>query len=243
MTAGALKTRRLEARPPSTGARRAFTAPPAGRTRLFAAAERHSNRVRLLRAAILVAALGGVAMLMGIAIFDPFGPKTATFTFGSLGVDGTKITMDKPRLTGFRSDGKPYSLTAQKAVQDAKRPEIVELSGVEGEIGMADDQPMRLRANSGVYDTVGERMNLTHNVRISNARYDVRLSSANVEFKTGLYRSDEPVEVRIGEDTTILADKATAINSGEQLIFEGRMRTKIRPAEDRSEAARTGNKP
>ena len=114
-------------------------------------------------------------------------------------------------------------------MQDAKRPEIVELSGVEGEIGLADNEPMRLRADSGVYDTVGERMNLSHNVRIGNARYDVRLSSASVDFKTGLYRSDEPVEVKIGADTTILADKATAINSGEQLVFEGHVRTTIRP--------------
>jgi lipopolysaccharide export system protein LptC len=243
VTAGAANTRVLEARPHAASARRAFAAPPADRAREFAAAERHSARVRLLRTAILVGALGGVGMLAGIAVFDPFGPKTTSFTFGSLGVDGTKITMDRPKLTGFRNDGKPYSLHAQKAVQDAKRPEIVELSGVEGEIGMADDEPMRLRADSGVYDTVRERMDLTHNVRIGNARYDVRLASASVDFKTGLYRSDEPVEVRIGRDTTILADKATAINNGEQLVFDGRVRTTIRPAEDRTKGATTGDKP
>jgi lipopolysaccharide export system protein LptC len=232
VTAGAADTRVLEARPPPTAARRAFEAPPLDRAPQFAAAERHSARVRLARGAILVGALGGVAMLAAIAIFDPFGPRTASFTFGALGVEGTKITMDKPRLTGFRNDGKPYSLTAEKAMQEAKHPESVELRGVEGEIGMTDNEPMRLRADAGVFDTVGERMDLTHNVRIGNARYDARLSSASVDFKTGLYRSDQPVEVKIGADTTILADKATAINSGEQLVFEGRVRTTIRPADN-----------
>jgi lipopolysaccharide export system protein LptC len=145
--------------------------------------------------------------------------------------------MDKPKLTGFRNDGKPYSLTAEKAMQDAKRPETVELSGVEGEIGMADNEPMRLRADSGVFDTVGERMDLTHNVRIGNARYDARLSSARVDFKTGLYRSDQPVEVKIGADTRILADRAMAINSGEQLVFEGRVRTTIRATENTTSGA------
>jgi len=244
VTAGAANTRGLEARPRASAPRRAFASPPANRERAFAAALRHSARVRVLCRAILLGAAGGVAILAAIAIFDPFGPKTASFTFGSLGVEGAKIVMDKPKLTGFRGDGRPYALNAQKAVQDAKRPEIIELSGVDGEIGMADGEPMRLRADAGVYDTVGERMDLTRNVRIGNARYDVSLSSASVDFKTGLYRSNEPVEVRIGADTTILADKATAVNSGEQLIFEGRVRTSIRPAEDKTtKGAATGSKP
>ena len=228
MAAGAAQAGMTAPRPARGEGLRAASA-SASREKAFAAARRHSVRVRRLRGAILVGAVGGVAALVAIAIFDPFGPKTASLSFAALNIEGAKIAMDKPRLSGFRSDGHAYALTAAKALQDAKRPTIVELQSVDGEIAMAGDESLRMTADAGVYDSVRERMELTRNVRIANARYDVRMSSASVDFKTGLYHSDQPVEIRIGGDTRIVADRATAINSGEEMVFEGHVRTTIAP--------------
>ena len=58
------------------------------------------------------------------------------------------------------------------------------------------------------------------------------MRSADIDFKTGLYRSDEPVEVHLGEDTTIKADRASAENNGQVLIFEGRVKTRLVPKAD-----------
>ena len=35
--------------------------------------------------------------------------------------------MESPKLTGFRNDNRPYEVTATQALQDVKKPNIVEL--------------------------------------------------------------------------------------------------------------------
>jgi hypothetical protein len=66
-------------------------------------------------------------------------------------------------------------------------------------------------------------------VRIKNDRFTVLLRSARFDFKSGVYGSDDPVEVRAGDGTTIFADRAAALNHGQELTFEGHVRTKVVP--------------
>ena len=202
---------------------------PPHRERLFAEAKRRSRRVRFLRKAILVSVVGLVAAMIAIAVFDPFGPKSVSLSFSGLSIDGSKIAMAKPRLAGFRSDGQPYVLTAERALQDVKHPTVAELQKLAGDMGTAGGETMRLSADAGVYDSVAERMKLSGNVRIDNARFQVRLRSVDIDFKTGVYRTEEPVEVQMDEGASVFADRATARNNGQELIFEGRVRTTIIP--------------
>jgi lipopolysaccharide export system protein LptC len=208
--------------------RRMAIAPP-DRERLFAEARRRSGRVRLLRSAILISVFGAITAMIAIAMFDPFGPKSGSLSFSGLSVDRAKIAMAKPRLAGFRSDGQPYVLTAERALQDIKKPTVAELQHLVGDMGAAGGDTTRLAADAGVYDSVAERMKLTGNVKIENARFEVRLRSVDIDFKTGLYHSDEPVQVHMGAGTTVTADRATARNNGQELIFEGRVRTTVIP--------------
>jgi lipopolysaccharide export system protein LptC len=105
---------------------------------------------------------------------------------------------------------------------------------VSGEIGSTGGETTRLSADAGVYDSVAERMKLSNNVLIGGARFEVKLRSASIDFKTGIYQSDEPVEVHVGEGTTIVGDRATARNNGQEFIFEGHVRTLIIPPSDAS---------
>lgn len=233
MTAGADTLQRAAAAEQGrAGTRRLTIAAPADRETLFASARRRSAIVRLLRKAILVSVFGAAAAVVAIAVFDPFGPKFGSLSFSSLGIDGSKVTMAKPRLAGFRSDGQPYLLTAERALQDLKHPTVAELQNLTGDMGMAGGETSRLTADAGVYDSVAERMKLNGNVKIDGARFQVRLRSVDIDFKSGVYRSDEPVEVHMGAGTTVLADRATAQNNGQELIFEGRVRTTVIPQGD-----------
>lgn len=213
--------------PPVT--RRVGVAPPPNRERAFAKAKRRSARVRLLRHAILIGGLGAVAALVVAAFFNPFATRLGSLDLGALSVEGTKIVMERPKLAGFRSDGQPYTLTAVRALQDIKHPTVAELEKVTGEIGMAGGRPARLSADAGVYDSVSERMDLSKNVRIENDQFTVLLRSARFDFKSGVYQSDEPVEVQAGAGETIFADRASAAHNGQELTFEGHVRTKIVP--------------
>ena len=72
-------------------------------------------------------------------------------------------------------------------------------------------------------------MELSNNVRIANGRVNVLLRSAKFDFKSGAFRSDEPVEVRVSDGTTIVADRAFALNHGQELTFDGHVKTRIVP--------------
>jgi lipopolysaccharide export system protein LptC len=221
--------------PPSV-TRRIGVTPPPDRERAFAKAKRRSARVRLLRHAILIGGLGAIAALAAAAFFNPFATRLGSLNFSALSVDGTKIVMERPKLAGFRSDGQPYLLTAERALQDIKQPTVAQLEKVSGEIGMAGGEATRLSADAGVYDSMGERMQLSKNVRIENSRFTVLLRSARFDFKSGVYGSDEPVEVQTGDGATIFADRASALHNGQELTFEGHVRTRIVPHSGRERA-------
>jgi lipopolysaccharide export system protein LptC len=225
------------------GARRIAIAPPPDREQAFAHAIRRSGRIRLLRMVILISVLGGAAAMVGIAIFNPFAAKLGALSFSGLSLDGTKIMMARPKLAGFRSDGQPYSVTAEKALQDVKHPTIVELQRLTGNVGMAGGEMTQIRADSGVYDSLAQHMRLTGNVSIGNARFDVWLRTADIDFKTGAYQSDDAVEVHVGEETTIFSDRAWARDNGQELTFEGHVRTRMNAQADRAGAGAKGIPP
>jgi lipopolysaccharide export system protein LptC len=232
ITAGVTEADRTAPSSARAAARRIAIAPPPDRELAFAKAKRRSRRVKLLRAAILIGGLGAVAAMFGIAVLDPFAARLGSLGFGALSVEGTKVVMDRPKLSGIRSGGQAYLLTAERALQDVKHPAIVELEKVDGELGMAGGEATHLSADAGVYDSIGEHMELSKNVRIRNSRFDVFLQSAQFDFKSGAYGSDDPVEVRVSDGATIFADRAAARNNGQELTFEGHVRTRIVPQAD-----------
>jgi lipopolysaccharide export system protein LptC len=200
------------------------------RARAFAAATRHSARVRFLRVAILGGAVGAVVVLIAIALFDPFGRLAGSISIAGIGVDGTKVTMDHPRLAGFRKDGRAYLVNAQKAVQDVLHPTMVELHGIDADIALAEGGLAHLTANSGLYDSSKEHMDVSDDVRVKSPQYSIVLKSASVEFNSGHYFSKEPVTIVTSSGTTLAGDTITVIDNGKELTVEGHVKTMIPPA-------------
>jgi hypothetical protein len=98
-----------------------------------------------------------------------------------------------------------------------------------GDIGASGGEATHLISDEGVYDSVGEHMELSGNVQIKNGRSTVLLRTAKFDFKSGVYGSDDPVEVQAGDGTKIFADRASALNHGQEVSFEGHVRTRIVP--------------
>jgi lipopolysaccharide export system protein LptC len=207
------------------------------RLRAFAAARRHSRLVRFLRVAAPVGLVVGVAALIAGALVHPFRAKMGDLSIGAVSVEGSKITMGRPKLTGFRRDGSGYVVNAAKAIQDVTRPTLVELRDVDGDLGMADQTSLHITAAVGLYDSADQSLHLSQDVRIHNPNYDVKLVSANIDFKAGVYRSDEPVTVVMANGGTISADSALARDDGHELTFSGHVRSTF-PSEAGGEPAR-----
>jgi lipopolysaccharide export system protein LptC len=197
------------------------------RERAFAAARRHSRRVRAMRRGLeLAVVLGGVA-IAALALYRNFGRALSGATFEGVGFEGGRITMDKPHLTGARPGGGGYDITAVKAMQDPRRPGDVDLALIGGEIVTPDHESSRLTAGAGHYDGANETLDLSDDVRLANSRYRIFLHSVRIAFKSGDYVSQEPIKAQILPDATITADTFKARNGGAEATFEGHVRTLI----------------
>jgi lipopolysaccharide export system protein LptC len=195
------------------------------RRRAFAAAAAHTRLVRFLRLATPAAALLAVAAMIAFAVFDPFRHEIGGLSVSELSVDGSKIVMNHPRLTGTRKDGRGYVVNAVKAIQDVAHPTSVELKDIDGDVTMGDDSRLRVSAAVGHYDNVRQFLRLDQNVHLRSPSYDVTLSTADIDFKSGLYRSDQPVTVVTNNGATINADSAEARDNGAELTFTGHVRS------------------
>jgi lipopolysaccharide export system protein LptC len=215
------------------------------RGRAFEAATRHSARVRFLRVALLGGAVGTVVLLLGIALFDPFGRLAGSISIGGIGVDGTKVTMEHPRLAGFRKDGRSFLVNAHKAVQDVLHPTLVELHGIDADIALAEGGLAHMTANSGLYDSSKEHMDVSDDVRVKSPQYSIVLKSASVDFNSGHYVSNEPVTIVTNSGTTLVGDTITVLDNGKELTVEGHVRTMIPPdsAADETQAQLKGANP
>jgi lipopolysaccharide export system protein LptC len=193
----------------------------------FAAAARHSRRVRLIRVAILSSVAAGLLGLAG-ALFLGGRKQPEGLSLGSIGVEGSRVTMSLPKLTGFRSDLRPYEVTARAATQDLKTPTLIELQDLDARIGMGERGTGHVTSRTGRYDNVKETLRLEQDVVMRTDRgYELRLSEGDIDFKSGTLVSDKPVE-GVMNASSVRADRLRVTEGGRRLLFEGRVRTRLK---------------
>ncbi len=177
--------------------------------------------MRVLRYAIPVTIVFG---LTGATLATYFNParmlKSLPVNMDNLVVSGTKITMEKPRLSGFTKDQRAYEFIAEAASQDLTKPDFVELRNIDAKVAMEDNSTMKMTALTGLYDTKKETLKLEQQILLSSdTGYKGRLTEALVDVKTGNVTSEKPVELEVMQG--ILNAKRLAItNSGDVIRFE-----------------------
>jgi lipopolysaccharide export system protein LptC len=195
----------------------------AGLEARFAAAERHSRMVRILRIAVPAAVVLSLLAIVGVSVFNPFRmllPKLPV-DMGNLVVSGTKITMESPHLAGFSTDQRPYELWAKAAIQDLTDPDHVELQTLRAKMLMEDRSTVTMDARTGFFDSKQQQLDLRKDIFLqSSTGYEARLSQAWVDINKGTVTSDEHVDVKL-LNGTLTADKLRIYNSGEVVRFEG----------------------
>lgn len=188
-------------------------------------AMRHSRRVRALRRAIPVVCLAALAGPIAWGVISPFARVGLDVKVGPISVSGTKVTMEAPKLSGFKKDNKAYEVTAEQATQDIKAPTVVELSRLTARMEQEDKKSARLTSDWGRFDQSADTLELKGNVRVrTDNGYEADLASARVNVKTGDMVSAEPVTVR-SLTGRISAERAEMRDNGRHAIFEGRVRS------------------
>jgi lipopolysaccharide export system protein LptC len=189
--------------------------------RAIRSAARHSGRVRLLRVAV-PATVVLIVIAAGLAAwFNPLRLIKLPNVAGTLGISGTRITMQLPRLSGFTRDSRAYEMTAQTADQDLTRPDAVELKGIAARLQMQDRSTVEMSAAAGLYNTKADTVLLSNDIHLkSSSGYEVRLTEALVDMHSGHVTSQQPVEVKL-LNGVLNANGIEVVDSGNLIRFDG----------------------
>jgi lipopolysaccharide export system protein LptC len=202
-----------------------FELPIPERSGAIRRARANTARVKFLRIAIVGSCSIAALLLAFIVFFDPFGKLPQNVSIGGVGLDGTRVTIDSPKITGFRKDGRPYDVRATTGYKDILKPDVTELVGVDARVGMGDASTSRITAKTGVYDAAKESVFLKGAVRIKNpSGYDMRLITATMDFNAGSLATEDPVDVYLNA-STITADRMQITDNGHKISFAGHIKT------------------
>ncbi len=190
-------------------------------------ADRHSARVRFLRRAIIIGASVSVLVIGTIALFDPLKHLPVTISVASVKLNGTRVTMEEPKMTGYRKDGRAFEVVATSGIQDLLDTNVTDLIGVKAKIVMGDDSTARVTAGYGVQDSLHDTIKLRENVHIMNATgYEFFLKSMAMNFKSGDIVTEEPATLLVN-GMKIDADKMAISDNGHKVTFEGGVKSVI----------------
>ena len=190
--------------------------------RAFRAARRHSRMVRFLRVGLPVGIVVGLVALSLVTWLNPLRLLTALpVNVSDLVVSGTKITMEQPRVNGFTKDQRAYEFTARAAAQDLTKPDIVELNSINAKIEMEDKSTMTMVANTGVYDTKKEMLQLAGDILLTSSNGNTgKLTEATIDVRKGNVVSDKPVELEMLQGI-LNANRLEVVDSGTLVRFHG----------------------
>jgi lipopolysaccharide export system protein LptC len=193
--------------------------------RAYRAAVRHTRLVRFLRKAIPV---GAVLSFIGFIVFPFINPFRAEgVSVGAIRMDGTRVTMEAPRLTGHRQGNQPYEVTAVSAVQDIRRPNVIEMNQMTARLTQGDNSQVVVTSVKAVFDTQREQMQLREGVTVrTQSGQEAQLVSADADFKAGTLVSREQVAVRF-PDMSVSAAGLEITGNGAEIAFIGRVQALI----------------
>lgn len=212
----------ITARPDPPTAHSYWTMSRGDGERAFRVARRHSRIVRIMRVAIPLLVVAGLAGISLVTYYNPLRMlNKLPIDIGNLVVSGSKVTMEQPRLSGFTKDARAYDFTADAAAQDLTKPDIVELRNIHAKVEMQDKTTMQMTAVTGIYDTKAETLRLERNIVLSSSNgYKGRLSEARVDIRKGTVVSDQPVELELLQGT-LNANRLEIVDSGDLVRFHG----------------------
>ena len=207
-----------------------------GRTRAFTSAARHSARVKWLRRLIFGGAALATVGVVGYSWFRPLVQGDTHFSLEGIGISSDKVTMEHPRMTGVRRDGRPFEVIADSGVQNPRDPNRTTLYKLNARLHMSDSGETRILGDTGLYDSNGQTLDLDGNVHIKGVNYDLAMQSASMNFKTNAMNSKTPVRLDM-ESGWVQADSMTMSDNGEQITFHGNVQSQFKQEPDDGAAA------
>ncbi|HEY2032666.1 MAG TPA: LPS export ABC transporter periplasmic protein LptC [Rhizomicrobium sp.] len=148
-------------------------------------AERYSRFVNIMRRSLLLAGLVLIGLVVGYSII-PRPSQRIAMTFEKMGIVANDLAMIKPKLHGTDSEGNPFTVTADKAVQNPKDLRKAALINVEADLNLKNGQWLNATAPHGVLDADARQLSLNGAIAVfTDQGYEMHTDLAYIDLAKG----------------------------------------------------------
>ena len=191
-------------------------------------ATRHSQRVRLLKVALPIAALVIGIVFAVVSVVRTYLPSELQVESAS--IEDGKIVMRNPAISGRNDDGISYSMKAERALQDMKQPDVITLENIKAKMPVNETTIAEVVATAGVYDRGQNLLDMIAPFTISlNTGLEATFRSAHLDINGGSMSTAEPVSIR-SREASIVAQSLRMTDKGRVVVFEGKVVVNVDPA-------------
>lgn len=171
-------------------------------------------------------------LLLGLAylIWGEAGREGVRVVFsGMANTTGDAPAMLNPRYQGLDIHNRPFTITADKAVQAGAN--MVDLYTLNADITLEHESWLALKAATGKLDMQNKQLDLFTDISMYyEGGYEMRTQEAHVDIQRGSAYGNVPVEGQ-GPLGTLRANAFEVQDRGNRLIFNGAVKMKIYPKE------------
>ncbi|WP_428247722.1 LPS export ABC transporter periplasmic protein LptC [Ferrovibrio sp.] len=190
--------------------------------------QRRRGFVRFMK---FVLPVGAVALVGLIAAWPQLTKRDTGFrlAFSSIETQEMALVMNNPRFRGNDSNGQPYIVTADRAMQDPNDSKLVTLDKISADITLNDGAWISLTSNTGVYNNTARMLTLHGDINVYSDRgYEFHGINAEIDLNTGVLASDDKVwgHASLG---SIRANGMRVYDRGKTIVFINGVKTTLNP--------------
>ena len=171
----------------------------------------------------------GIGVLLAYLVLTPLSKsKEISFLLDKNKVDVAKERMkvQSAQYRGLDNQGRPFTLTAEKALQATSAEQVVDINGMSARI-LLDDGPASIGAGRGRYDMEKQKVDVLGPIQVrASDGYELETRDVTVDFNTRSIASGGRVEGKMPLGT-FSAGRMTADLPSRTVVLSGRARLHI----------------
>ena len=184
---------------------------------------RYTQFVGVMKRALPVAAFAVIAAVLAF-FFAARQPSKFSMTYEKLGSIENDLAMIKPRLTGADTNGNPFVITADAAIQDARNPKRARLRKVEADLTTDKNGWVNANAADGVVDMKAGSLELSGGIDVfSDSGYTLHSKAASFDLNKWTVEGHSEVTGQ-GPMGTMRADRFHYDRDNHQLTLDGNVK-------------------
>lgn len=182
----------------------------------------YSFFVRFMKVVLPLLAFGLIALLAA-------WPRIQGVEQSAQRRDSGELEMMRALYVGTDSQNRPFSVTADRAVQSTSEPGVLDLVRPQAELTLQDGTWVALKADRGRYNDQTGKLLLLGNANLFHDRgYEFKTDEAHVDVNAGNAWGDLPVTGQ-GPFGELFAQGFRLFDSGQTIVFTGHARLNLAP--------------